>query len=141
MGAPAASSLTLAPGAGHGDEGDASLQGPAQEKELPASPKPTQADAAIFAGEPSGESSGEPSVVIALAARLAKPEATNEIAVARETSGLVTVRAKPAKRLNAKERAKANAKDGITPDMKAKAKSKAEAKAAAKAKRKKARQG
>ena len=140
MGAPAASSLTLAPGAGHGDEGDASLQGPAQEKELPASPKPTQADAAIFAGEPSGESSGEPSV-IALAAKLAKPEAANEIAVARETSGLVTVRAKPAKRLNAKERAKANAKDGITPEMKAKAKSKAEAKAAAKAKRKKARQG
>ena len=84
---------------------------------------------------------GEPNVVIALAARLAKLNAAGEPAVARETSGLVTVRAKPEKRLNAKERAKANAKDGITPDMKAKAKSKAEAKAAAKAKRKKARQG
>ena len=29
---PAASDLTLAPGAGHGDEGDASFQGPAQEE-------------------------------------------------------------------------------------------------------------
>jgi hypothetical protein len=45
------------------------------------------------------------------------------------TAGLVTAHPKPAKRLNAKERARANAKDGTTPDMKAKAKSKAEAKA------------
>jgi hypothetical protein len=79
--------------------------------------------------------------VIALAARTAKPKAAAVTAVPREADGLVTVRAKPEKRLNAKERAKANAKDGLTPDMKAKAKSKAEAKAAAKAKRKKARQG
>jgi hypothetical protein len=36
----------------------------------------------------------------------------------------VTAHPKPAKRLNAKERAKADAKDGIRPDMKAKSKAK-----------------
>ncbi len=47
--------------------------------------------------------------MIALTARLAKPE-TDE--TARETNGLVTVRPKPEKRLNAKDRAKARrAKD------------------------------
>jgi hypothetical protein len=114
--------------------------------------------------------------VIELAARIAKPEAVETIA--RETGGLVTVRAKPEKRknaqqrakerhdernkartevvdvpaavpevsglstahpkpekrLNAKERAKAKfakaeTKDGTTPDMTAKAKSKVAAKA------------
>jgi hypothetical protein len=50
-------------------------------------------------------------------------------------AGLVTAHPKPAKRLNAKERAKANARDGIRPDTRAKAKSRAQAKA----KRKKAR--
>ena len=86
---------------------------------------------------------------IAISEDAAKPETANPkqaeiIAVnfesaGRVTAGLVTAHPKPAKRLNAKQRAKANAKDGITPDMKAKAKSKAEAKAQAKAKRKKMR--
>ena len=46
-----------------------------------------------------------PSSVIELAARIAKPEAV--ATTMREASGLVTVRAKPEKRLNAKDRAKA----------------------------------
>jgi hypothetical protein len=75
----------------------------------------------------------------------AKPKQAEIVAVNFEAAGgvaagLVTAHPKPAKRLNAKERAKANAKDGIRPDMKAKAKSKAAAKAA-KAKRKKDREG
>ena len=61
---PVASDLTLAPGAGHGDEGDASFQGPAQEELLSAQPKPTNAKAAT----------DEASSVITLAARIAKPE-------------------------------------------------------------------
>ena len=65
--------------------------------------------------------------------------AVNFESAGRVTAGLVTAHPKPAKRLNAKQRAKANAKDGTTPDMKAKAKSKAQAKAQAKAKRKKLR--
>jgi hypothetical protein len=44
--------------------------------------------------------------VIALAARIAKPEAAQTPAVARAANGLVTVRPKPEKRLNAKDRAK-----------------------------------
>ncbi len=66
--------------------------------------------------------------------RRSKPKQAEIIAVNFEaaggvSTGLVTAHPKPAKRLNAKERAKADAKDGIRPDMKAKAKSKAEAKA------------
>ena len=90
--------MTPAAGAGHGDEGDASFQGPAQEQidTLPAQPKPTHADDA--------------SSVIALAARIAKPETVET--TARATSGLVMTRPKPEKRLNAKDRAKARrAKD------------------------------
>jgi hypothetical protein len=54
-------------------------------------------------------------------------------------AGLVTAHPKPAKRLNARERARANVKDGIRPDTTAKTKSKAEAKIKSrrKAKRKK----
>ena len=94
MGTPAASDLTLAPGAGHGDEGDASFQGPAQEETLSAQPKPTNTEA------PTNEASS----VITLAARIVKPEAVET--AARETSGLVMTRPKPEKRLNAKDRAK-----------------------------------
>ena len=94
MGTPAASDLPLAPGAGHGDEGDASFQGPAQEQVLPAQPKPTHAEAAT-------DGAGS---VITLAARIAKPETVE--ATARETGGLVMTRPKPEKRLNAKDRAK-----------------------------------
>jgi hypothetical protein len=94
VGTPAASDLTLAPGAGHGDEGDASFQGPAQEETLSAQPKPTNAKV------PTNEASS----VITLAARIVKPEAV-ETAV-RETNGLVMTRPKPEKRLNAKDRAK-----------------------------------
>ena len=93
MGTPAASDLPLAPGAGHGGEGDASLQGPAQEAELPVLPKPTNAEATT-----------EASSIIELVPRFAKPE-TDE--TARETNGLVTMRPKPEKRLNAQQRAKA----------------------------------
>ena len=139
MGTPAASILTLAPGAGHGDEGDASFQGPAQDATLPASPKPTNKPTNKPTQADVDAANAALSSVIELKARIAKPEAV--ATTMRETSGLVTTRPKPEKRLNAKERAKVNAKDGITPDMKAKAKSKAVAKAAAKAKRKKARQG
>jgi hypothetical protein len=74
------------------------------------------------------------SSVIELKARIAKPEAV--AMTMRETSGLVTVRAKPEKRLNAKERAKANAKDGTTPATTATAKSKAKYKAESKPKTK-----
>ena len=116
--------MSLAPGAGHGDEGDASFQGPAQEETLPASPKPTQTETTVSDVEAKSKIKSE----------ISKPKQAEIIAVNFETaggvsSGLVTAHPKPAKRLNAKERAKANAKDGTTPDMKAKAKSKAEAKA------------
>ena len=94
MGTPAASDLTLAPGAGHGDEGDASFQGPAQEEALSAQPKPTNANVAT----------DEAGSVITLAARIAKPEVVET--TGRETSNLVMTRPKPEKRLNAKDRAK-----------------------------------
>ena len=151
MGTSAASDLTLAPGAGHGGEGDASLQGPAQEEELPASPKPTQAEVAT----------DESGAVIALAARApkpeaddlvtvrpkpekrknakerakdkrTKPEAAEEAAVTPEVNGLSTAHPKPQKRKNAKERAKEkytrNSTEGGTTPMTAKAKSKVETK-------------
>ena len=74
-------------------------------------------------------------------ARNKKPDAADETAAGPETSGLVTVRPKPEKRLNAKERAKAkyknakdntkeDAKDGTKPTMTAKAKSKVKSKKA-----------
>ena len=182
MGTPAAGDLTRAAGAGHGDEGDVSFQGPAQETHqaqidtLPAQPSPTQAD--IDAANAALSS------VIELKARMTKPKAADGAAVTRETGGLVTVRAKPEKRKNAQQRAKerndernkdrtesadvaavtpetgglstahpkpekrknarerakekyakADTKDGTTPDMTATAKSKAATKAKIKAKK------
>jgi hypothetical protein len=102
VGTPAASDLTLALGAGHGDEGDALFQGPAQEQVLPAQPKPANPEAAI--------SDDAPSAVIVLAARTTKPEAAETTAVTREAAGLVMTRPKPEKRKNAKERAKERSK-------------------------------
>jgi len=104
VGKPAASDVTLAPGAGHGDEGDASFQGPAQEEELPASPKPTNSD------DDAAASADAPSSVIALAAVTARLKAADVTAVPRGGEGQVTVRAKPEKRKNAKERAKDRAR-------------------------------
>jgi hypothetical protein len=94
VGTPAASDLTLAPGAGHGDEGDASFQGPAQEEALSAQPKPTNAEA----------TADEAGSVIPLASRIAKTETGK--ATARETHCRVMTRPKPEKRLNARDRAK-----------------------------------
>jgi hypothetical protein len=84
----------------------------------------------------SGETAG---AVIALESRMTKPGAGDLSAAPRAADGLVTVRAKPEKRKNYKERAKEKltktqaAKDGTTPDTTVKAKSKAAAKGAAKA--------
>ncbi len=100
MGTPAASDLTLAPGAGHGDEGDASFQGPAQEEVLSAQPKPTNAKVPTNPKVATDEAAS----VITLAVRIAKPEVVET--TARKTSGLVMTRPKPEKRLNAKDRAK-----------------------------------
>jgi hypothetical protein len=105
VGTPAASDLTLAPGAGHGDEGDASFQGPAQEESLSAQPKPTNANAPTNAEAATDEAGS----VIAFAGRVAKPEAAGK--AARGTGGLVMTRPKPEKRLNAKDRAKNRAKN------------------------------
>jgi hypothetical protein len=74
-----------------------------------------------------------PGSVIELAAMTTKLKAAEETAVPREGDGLVTVRPKPEKRKNAKERAKEKyakkeTKDGTTPDTTAKAKSKVEKK-------------
>jgi hypothetical protein len=98
MGTPAASDLTLAPGAGHGDEGDASFQGSAQEQieALPAQPKPTNPEPVTDV----------PNSLIEFAARAKKPEAAEVTAKTRKASGLVTVRPKPEKRKNAQQRAK-----------------------------------
>jgi len=106
--------LTRAPGAGHGEAGDAPSQGPAQEEVLSVQPKsanpkePANAAIAIFETTP-------------------------------RDAGLVMTRPKPEKRKNAKQRAKekfakAKPEDGITPDTTAKAKSKVAAKKARKSK-------
>jgi hypothetical protein len=106
VGQPAASIPTLAPGASHGDEGDASFQGPAQDKELPALPKPTDKltdnTTDNTTDKPTHSEADVTGSVIELTPRIAKPEA--------ETGGQVTVRAKPEKRKNAKERAKERAR-------------------------------
>jgi hypothetical protein len=94
----------LAPGASHGDEGDASFQGPAQDKELPALPKPTNSDAEVAVSEVA------PSSVIELATRTTKLKAAEVTAAPRGGEGQVTVRAKPEKRKNAQERAKDRAR-------------------------------
>jgi hypothetical protein len=140
----------LAPGAGHGEEGDASIQGPAQERQdtpqadeepQPAQPKPAHSDVEFetaTAASPaiaSAMPNDEPAAVIAFADRLNKTDAAQARAVSSETGGLVTTHPKPAKRKNARERAKEKyAKDGTTP-MTAKAKSEAEKKSEKKAKK------
>jgi hypothetical protein len=161
--------LTPAAGAGHGDEGDASFQGPAQETDqaLPASPKPTNAEAVTDAPGPVIElvarmretgglvmtrpkpekrlNAKDRAINRALARRAKdKPEAAEEGAVVTpEASGLSTAHPKPEKRKNAKERArekyaKKKTADGTTPDTTAKAKSKVTKKAEVKAKKRKA---
>ena len=136
MGTPSDSDLTLSSGAGYGEKGDALNLGPAQEQALPAQPKPTNLEAAT--------SDDVPSPIIALETRRTKKSAAAEAtAVPREAEGLVTVRPKPEKRKNAKERAKEKyakkiTEDGTTPTMTAKAKSKAEKNADTKAKKSKA---
>ena len=127
---PGAGGSEPAPGAGHGEAGDAPQQGPAQERlnaPRPGQPKPAnpEIEAAI-----SADAAGS---VIALGARRNARSEGGE--AASETGGRVTVRPKPEKRKNAKERAQQKAKekyakDGTTPDTTATAKSKAESKKA-----------
>ena len=125
--------MTPSLGAGDSTEGDPSAaKEPAQARiePPPAQPKPANSEAVT--------SDDAPSALIALAARTTKLNAADATAVTREAAGLVTVRPKPAKRKNAKERAKEKyAKDGTTPAMTAKAKSKVDKAAGAKAKKSK----
>jgi hypothetical protein len=121
--------LSQPPGAGHGEEGDASSQGPAQDNEkaqtqaLPAQPKPAYTDAA----KPADQDDAAVGTVIALAARIKREDAAQ---VDAKTVALVQTHPKPAKRKNARERAKETyAKDGTTPAVTVKAKSKVEKKA------------
>jgi hypothetical protein len=132
VGTPAASDVALAPGAGHGAEGDASLQGPAQEiiETIPAQPKPTKEPTNKLnkAGDVAKpEASIAAGAVIDLKSRMRKPKAADVSAVAADAGALATAHPKPEKRKNAKERAKAKyakpaPEDGTTP-MTAKAKS------------------
>lgn len=123
--------MTLAPGAGHGGEGDASLQGPAQDDNTalieahPAQPKPTHPDAELSEAAPS---SAIELNVIEFKTRLANKLAADEAAGTNDTGDLAIAHPKPAKRKNARERArerldKKYAKDGTTPETTAKAKS------------------
>jgi hypothetical protein len=128
--------VTLSPGAGHGEEGDASSQGPAQEADrtqietLPVSPKPTNTNnstntntptyggkppysgatddgEAVVAGDvAAGTAADLPNAVIALEPRTKGPATGGGAALASRVSELVTVRAKPEKRKNARERAR-----------------------------------
>jgi hypothetical protein len=126
--------LTLSPGAGHGEEGDASSQGPAQEADqtrietLPVSPKsanankptntnkPTYADATakcepVVAADIVADLAADlvvdlPNAVIALEPRMPGTAAGRARAPASRSGDLVTVRAKPEKRKNAQQRAK-----------------------------------
>ena len=120
MGTPAASDVTLAPGAGHGGEGDASLQGPAQEEVLHALPKSTQEDTPAqdtrAQVDIDAANAALSSVIELKARRNTKSQAAETTAALREAanlngSSLVTVRAKPEKRKNAKERSKERFKD------------------------------
>ena len=89
---------------------------------LPEAPKPADTETGMSI------SGDKPSSVIELADRMT--EAAETTAVTHGADGPVTVRPKPEKRKNARERAKAKfAKDGTTPDTTVKAKSRAAAKA------------
>ena len=109
---------------------------------LPAQPKPTNKPTNKPANADAAVCEGVPSSVVELKAQTLTSEAAG--ATARAADGLVTVRPKPEKRKNFRERAKekyANkdtTEDGTTPDTTAKAKSKVAKKAEAKAKRKEA---
>jgi hypothetical protein len=111
VGTPDVSDLTLSSGAGYGEKGDALNLGPAQERLTPlaAQPKPTHAEKP--ANPETAVCAAEPSTVIALMARSKKAKTANVTADTRAAAGLVTVRPKPEKRKNAKERAKEKAKD------------------------------
>jgi hypothetical protein len=140
VGEPGGVVTTLPPGAGR-DEGDASLQGPAQEEDqaqtLPVQPKPAYADKPAHPDVDAATTIAAASTVIPLAARTAKPKTAAMTAVPREADGLVTVRPKPERRKNAKERAKEKyTKDGTTPETTATAKSAVEMKPTAKTKTK-----
>ena len=126
--------MTLAPGAGHGEVGDAPQQGPAQQRKVPLAAQPKSANANKSANaETAASDAANPVIELA---RASKTEAAQTVT---RDSGLVMTRPKPEKRKNAKERAKAKfakakdtdeAKDGTTP-MTATAKSEAETKAKA----------
>ena len=108
----------------------------------PEEPKPAKQEATDADESISDDAQGS---VIELAARIAKPDAAEAMTGTHVASGRVTVRPKPDKRKNAKERAKEKfakntAEDRTTPDTTAKAKSKA-AKAERKEKAKKAKSG
>ena len=111
MGTPDVSASELSSGAGYGEKGDALNLGPAQERLTPlaAQPKPTHAEKP--ANPETAVCAAEPSTVIALTARSKKAKTANVTADTRAAAGLVTVRPKPEKRKNAKERAKEKAKD------------------------------
>jgi hypothetical protein len=139
VGTPGLGDVTPVLGAGLSDDrpsvtGEALIaQEPAQARvdPLPVSPKPANAETEI------SSSGDEPSSVIELEGRTTKPEAADTTAVTRKADGLVTVRPKPEKRKNAKERAKAKfTKDRTTPDTTVKAKSKVDAKVETKKARK-----
>jgi hypothetical protein len=134
---PGGGEVSQPPGAGHGEEGDALSQGPAQEGEkaqmdtLPAQPKPAYSDiAAAFDQEDAADEDDAKETadgaVIALATRIKREGPAQARA---KTAALVQTHPKPPRRKNARERAKEkHAKDGTTPVMTAKAKSKAEKK-------------
>ena len=117
MGTPDVSASELSSGAGYGEKGDALNLGPAQERLTPlaAQPKPTHAEKPSNAEKAATLETAvcavEPSSVIALTARSKKAKAADVTADTRAAAGLVTVRPKPEKRKNAKERAKERATD------------------------------
>lgn len=147
--------MTPAPGAGHGDEGDASFQGPAQvaTETLPEWPKPTKqattnkpahASASIEAREDTATAAIKDASASIIVLRPDQPVIDSE--AAGQQTDVALAHPKPSRRLNAKQRAQAklkgnsakenSARDGTTPDTTATAKSKAEAKVEAKAKAK-----
>jgi hypothetical protein len=132
VGTPGLDGLMPSLGAGLGDA-EPTVAGEALVAEEPAQAQNDTPPEALMPANPETEiatSGDEPSSVIELAGRTMKPEAAETTAVTRGANGLVTVRPKPEKRKNAKERAKDKVtKDRTTPDTTAKAKSRVETKA------------
>jgi len=89
--------------------GDAPQQGPAQERIEPLTAQPTPANSEVVISDDKPNTK-IPSAKIKLVARTTKPKAAEVTAVNPEAGGLVTAHPKPAKRLNAKDRAKAKMK-------------------------------